>query len=178
MEVLAGNTSPREKSEKNRVETRRFFSDRRGRPLGLRGVFRVQIYKHVLVAVDGSTFSARAIERGGTLAVQLGAKLSLINVLAVDPAQSLPDSYWEAGQNEQAKILTEAVALVAKLGAQAETVAAEGNVDTEILAKCASLGCDLLVVGSHGHGGVRNFVLGSVSQRLANTSTVDFLIVR
>lgn len=135
-------------------------------------------YKHVLVAVDGSAFSERAVERGVSLAVEMGAKLSLINVLFADPTQSLSDSWWEKAQNEQAEILSKAVAQAAKLDASVETVTADGNVDVEILDKCTVLGCDLLIVGSHGHGQVHNFVLGSVTHSLANTSKVDFLIVR
>src|SRR5262245_22337198 len=47
----------------------------------------------------------------------------------------------------------------------AEIVVEEGNVANEIVAQAHARGVDLIVIGTHGHGGFVRFTLGSTTER-------------
>ena len=54
--------------------------------------------------------------------------------------------------------------------------AVESTPDT-ILDTAAAMGCGLIVIGTHGHGGVRRAVLGSVADRVSRHSPVPVMLV-
>src|SRR6185436_17923422 len=59
-----------------------------------------------------------------------------------------------------------------------EIVMREGNVVREILAQASDSRADLLVIGSHGRGGVQRLVLGSVAEKVLRQATCPVLTIR
>ena len=143
-------------------------------------------FKKILVALDFSEASARALRTAHELAKAAGAALEVVHVHPElydgrgNPELGLP---WpSAGQEERyLRFLVQEVQ-----GAVCTTVGSELEVHVEVthgdpvkrvLAVAEQRGADLLCVGSTGKGGVQRVLLGSVSQSLLRTSSVPVLVV-
>jgi len=59
-----------------------------------------------------------------------------------------------------------------------ETTTVEGSPAREIVDHAASIGADLVVMGTHGRSGVDRLLLGSVAERVVRSSPVPVLTVR
>lgn len=146
-------------------------------------------YSHLLVPTDGSELSSRAMGEAVDLARSLDARLTVFHVQTafpislvgvgelVDPATV--DALIEAARAHSSQVLEESLAQ-----ARAAGIAAEGLVEEHplphqaIVAACERLGCDLVVMASHGRRGLQGALLGSETQRVLNQSRVPVLVVR
>ncbi|MEZ5730680.1 MAG: universal stress protein [Burkholderiaceae bacterium] len=145
------------------------------------------MYKHILVATDGSEYAERAFSHAVELAKMLGAKLTAVTVTAPLEMTAIegvvispPADDYDAWQKQQATIaLDKASGAAAAAGVTAETrhlvrkQAYEG-----IIEAARSEGCDLIVMASHGRRGVSALLLGSETQKVLTHSTVPVLVVR
>jgi nucleotide-binding universal stress UspA family protein len=145
------------------------------------------MYKHILIASDGSELAARALEQGLALAKALGAKVTAVTVtepwtaaVSGEWAVAFPvEEYERAAAANAAKILAQVTEAAAAAGVACETVhikdqfAAEGIVD-----EAKNRACDLIVMGSHGRRGVVKFILGSQASRVLTHTHVPMLICR
>lgn len=138
----------------------------------------------ILVAVDGSDISTRAVK----FAINLGkhlAKPPAITVAAVDPplfpgadrklGAAAVRRYHEANFEH---LLQPARKLLSKAGLPFEEKALVGEIAPTLVALAKQGRYRLLVMGSHGRGAVKGLVLGSVSAKVLAHSTVAVTIVR
>lgn len=145
------------------------------------------MYKHLLIAVDGSELSDKALRHGVGLAKALNAKTTIVHVtppwasIAVgEIAVMFPPQEYEANMAEAA---TQLLARMSKLAETAGVAAATVHVsdphpDKAILATAEKSGCDLVVMGSHGRRGIAGLLLGSVTARTLTHSKVPVLVYR
>lgn len=141
----------------------------------------------IIVALDGSPLAEAALPVAARLASELGRPIHLVRV--VDTAEVL--AAIRAGEStgdtayEEARAACEREA-AAYLDARAAELAGQGlTVDHEIrgghpVSALLDLAqpSDLLVVTSHGHGGVRRWLLGSVAEKLIRHAHAPVLLVR
>ena len=138
----------------------------------------------ILVAVDGSPYTKRML---GYLAAHdewLGAQ-NTFTVLTVVPAvvpraaAVLAKDVLKAHYEEEAeKVLKPIRSFLAKKGLPVEFVSKTGAA-AEVIAALADKGrYDILMMGSHGHGSLRNLVLGSVATRVLAQCSTPVLLVR
>lgn len=148
------------------------------------------MYQHVLVAIDDSETSRKALGEAIALANTHGARLAIAH--AVD--ESLIQSFTTHGAAltntkplEEAligngrAILDEAVVQARMAGIEATThllASQDMPVADQIAQAVEKTGADLLVVGSHGRRGFRRLLLGSVAEDLMRKVAVSLLIVR
>jgi nucleotide-binding universal stress UspA family protein len=143
-------------------------------------------WRNILVPVDGSAPSKRAVAQAASLARKLGASLILIHVVtpfeALVYGEELPAVITHAdferhAQRTSGKTLAAArktAAGVACLRLTAWDVSA-----ADAIAKAARLHrCDLVVMGSHGRRGLERLLLGSVAQKVLAGSRVPVMICR
>jgi nucleotide-binding universal stress UspA family protein len=132
----------------------------------------------VLLAVDSSEFSKAAIEE---VAARLWPQETVVYVLNVVDVFALT-SGERTLRKEQNDAAQDLVANVAdQLGSRdIETVrqVVEGHPATSILEQSELLGTDLILVGSHGHGGVGKFLPGSVAREVLRNARCSVGIVR
>ncbi|TKX83377.1 universal stress protein, partial [Halorubrum sp. SS5] len=68
--------------------------------------------------------------------------------------------------------------LAADRDVDVETAVVEGSPSREIITHAEEAGCDLVVMGTHGRGGIDRLLLGSVAEKVVRGSSVPVLTVR
>jgi nucleotide-binding universal stress UspA family protein len=139
--------------------------------------------ERILIAVDGSPASNEAVAIGVELAAEQGADVTLVHVapiLDVAPVMAFPIAAAAPHivSAEDRAPLDRAVIYAGEHGVIADTELLRGDPVDEIVALADSLGADLIVVGSRGHGAFTNALLGSVSHGVLHESKRPVLVVR
>ena len=146
--------------------------------------------KRILVAVDGSGPSLRAVDLAANLAAKYRAELLLVNVMpeqaAFDPtlrdfarSEGLEGSPYEVFRAFGNKALSDAQTHANDAGVlQVTSEIATGEPADVILGAARERSIDLIVLGRRGRGQISALLLGSVSQKVANRSPCPVLIVR
>lgn len=138
-----------------------------------------------LAATDLSAPARHAAERAAMLARQTGGKLELVHVLEKDALTELrrlfaQDDAVEQSVRQQAQ--DELAQLAAELGTpellQVQCHLVEGAVLSSIAEQTDALGCNLVVVGAHGTGFMRHWLLGATAQRLLRKTMHPILLVK
>ena len=146
-------------------------------------------YTHLLAPSDGTDLSRRAVEQAAALAAALGARLTVLHAQESLPMPivGMGDSLdsrtveWllEAARQESERILGEALASAAAAGITAGREQVQGSTRHQaILAAAERLGCDLIVMASHGRRGIGGLLLGSETQRVLLRAPCPVLVVR
>jgi nucleotide-binding universal stress UspA family protein len=142
------------------------------------------MFKRILVPVDGSDTSNKALVAALELARTTGGSVRLIH--AMDDLIYL-SGYEYSGDvvgllREQArKILDGAAAIAASAGtpAEQELIEATGTRLGDIVAKAArDWNADLIVVGTHGRRGVGRVLLGSGAEQIIRAAPSPVLVIR
>jgi nucleotide-binding universal stress UspA family protein len=145
------------------------------------------MYKHILIASDGSELAGRAVEQGLTLAKTLGSNVTAVTVtepwtaaVSGEWAIAFPvEEYEKAAAANAQKILKQVSETAARIGVACETVHVQDQFPAEgIVEEAKARNCDLIVMGSHGRRGLAKFVLGSQATRVLTHSTTPMLICR
>lgn len=138
-------------------------------------------FEKVLIAVDYGPIAAHAVDVGVDLAHAMGAQLAFVH--AVDPTiELLPESGIPAAQllaeaEREGKKLLER--FKDELGEPASPVFfAMGKPAHEIVEAARMWHADVLVVGTHGRGGIKRVVLGSVAEDVMRHAPCPVLAVR
>ena len=136
--------------------------------------------KNILVPVDGSEGSDRAITHAISIAEICEAKLSFlyvanINQLAINAC--LSDAILEAVTKAGNVILDRAMEMVPS-GIEKEAFSETGSPAVVILDFATSNNADLIVMGSRGLGIVKGVLLGSVSQYIVEQARCPVLVVK
>lgn len=146
------------------------------------------MYKRVLVAVDGSETSTKALVSALQLARESGGQVRIVHMvegltpMAVDPYGSawsadLLDSLKKGGQ----QVLTDALDIARAAGVPADTELFDNF--GERLAECVvdaaqRFEADVVVVGTHGRRGMGRLLLGSGAEQIVRLAPVPVLVVR
>jgi nucleotide-binding universal stress UspA family protein len=140
--------------------------------------------KRMVVGVDGSGCSYRAMQWAHTVATEHGADLLVVTTWRpqqISPAT--PGGMFVAATDVHPKKLAEEALsdALATLPASSATSAVRHEVIEGIAAKVLidlSSEADLVVVGSQGHGAFAGMLLGSVSQHLVSHASCTVVVVR
>lgn len=139
--------------------------------------------KHILVPIDFSDCSKKALQYALPLAKEHQAALTLLYVVApaygagesggVDYAQ-LEASMREGGEKELAKLAVDEV----RGEVSAATLIRVGSPAREIIETARSLPADLIVISTHGRTGLKHVFLGSVAERIVQRAPCPVFVVR
>jgi nucleotide-binding universal stress UspA family protein len=143
-------------------------------------------FTKILVPLDGSPLAEAALEPAAALARLWDAEISLMQIvqpvfLATDPMLPLPsyDEQLTANQRDAAREYVQAVAeRLRDQGVKASGVAILGGVADELLGLARPGRIGLVAMATHGRGGARRLVLGSVADKLVRAADVPVLVVR
>jgi nucleotide-binding universal stress UspA family protein len=143
--------------------------------------------ERILCPTDFSKFSAAALERAARLASWFHSSVTVLNVIPptpwVYPAQGgLPSSavsveLLRAQREETQRELERAVAPFRARGVAIETRLGDGEPSAEIQTAAEALQADLIVMGTHGYGGFKRLLLGSVAEKMLRRAPCPVLTV-
>jgi nucleotide-binding universal stress UspA family protein len=144
------------------------------------------MYKHILIATDGSQLANKAVMAGLMLAKTLGAKATAITasepwtaMMIGAPAFAFPiEDYEKAAAENAARVLAGVSETAKKVVVACDTVHVTGFPAEAIIETAKKRKCDLIVMASHGRRGIARALLGSQATRVLSLSTIPVLICR
>jgi nucleotide-binding universal stress UspA family protein len=141
------------------------------------------MFHHILVAIDGSKISEKALETAIEEARVWKATVNAVYVVETGLFSSLPmDNTWEIMysmlEKEGDKALSTARRKAEEQGVKIEAVIRQGHAGNEIVRAAKETGADLVIVGSHGKSEVDRLLLGSVSSFVVSNCTANVMVVR
>ncbi|MDR0253627.1 MAG: universal stress protein [Brucellaceae bacterium] len=149
------------------------------------------MYKHILIATDGSELAEKGLEQGLQLASQLGSKVTILTVTEPFPMMATASSAgWIASpkdieiyndnQAAQAQgILKHAGEAAAKHSVKAELIHVADRWPAEAITEASHKGdIDLIVMTSHGRRGIGRLLLGSQTSEVLTHTKTAILVVR
>lgn len=146
------------------------------------------MFKHLLVASDGSEHALRAAHVAGEIAQKFAAEVSVLcvydpprnRVPPVGPHTETLDSDAMARFAEEVLDTVEAKTcrVLSDLGVRYMARREMGHPVEVIVGVAARSNVDLIVLGSRGLGGMESFLLGSVSDRVLHHAHCPVLIVK
>jgi nucleotide-binding universal stress UspA family protein len=151
--------------------------------------------KKILVPIDGSESADKALNLALDIARNYKAEVEILHVIPKISATLTPypvmsgspaispnwiDDYYKEAQIESRKMLTEAMKLAQSKGEDLKIKPKldKGRPSDIIVAEAEDEDFDLIVMGSRGLGGIKEYILGSVSNQVIHESKSPILIVK
>lgn len=157
----------------------------------------VPLFEKILVPLDGSEHSLRALEIAIQIAKKFDGKITLIHVYSVtirpvmmpEPTTLTPpmipvmtpaevSKAVEATRKAGASILTEGEQKVKAEEVQVETLLKEGHTVQEIIRTAKEGKFDLIVIGGRGISKIRELLLGSVTDGVIHHAPCPVLVIK
>jgi len=141
------------------------------------------MYDRILVPTDGSPEVEAAIEHALDLALAHGAEIRALYVVDTAAMGSLAvEGGWDGvhgALSEEGQSAIDRVREIADArGIEVEGTVLEGSPARRIVEHARDVDADVIVMGTHGRGGIDRLLLGSVAERVVRASTVPVLTVR
>ena len=141
------------------------------------------MFSRILVPVDGSDNSHRALDAALFLSEKLGAKVTAIHVMEDVPvlhieSEKLLRELLDAYKKENLLVLSKCSEIATEKGLTIDTKLLQGNPSSAILDFCEKEKHDIIVMGSRGMGKFKELVLGSVSSKVLHHSSCPVMIIR
>lgn len=141
------------------------------------------MFKKIIVAIDGSEVSKRALSVGIDESKAWNAELHAIYVIETGLLSSIPvdntiEAIYGLLENEGEQVMTFCREKADEAGIVFKTHISQGHAGNEILKAAETEGADLIILGSHGKSEVDRFLLGSVTTYVVRHSSISTLVVR
>jgi len=140
--------------------------------------------KQILVPVDFSTFSGRALRHALPLAQRFGAEIVLLHVIELFPidyvtgTESDPITGAEGRRRAKHALSKLGARILESGGVPYRSVVRTGKPFREITRAARELDADLIVLSTHGRMGLDRFYLGSTAERVVRHAACPVLVVR
>jgi len=147
------------------------------------------MYKRIVVAVDGSETSNKALDEATKLAREMSSIILLLHVCEELPIMWEPDGMnmmliqnsLEAIADAGKELLEKHRKMLTQQNITAETKLVktyDGRISSVISDEAQKWNADLLVVGTHGRKGIAHLLMGSVAEGVTRTTSMPVLLVR
>lgn len=140
--------------------------------------------RHILVPIDFSPYSEKALDYAIDLAKSLQARLTLLHVVdtiswGVAQAEAMiPPSVWQELETGIAEHMETFHQRTHDAGLQGETLTIRGTPFDTIIDIAKDRGVDLIVMGTHGRTGLPHVLVGSVTERVVRLAPCPVLVTR
>ncbi len=140
-------------------------------------------FARVLCPTDFSEFSTAALSYATALAASYGSAIRILHVLTpfpiVAPFGDVPGNVqlYESQRVQGQQALEAEAARVRRPGLTVDVELRDGSAVHETLDAARDWGADLIVIGTHGRGGMERLVLGSVAEKVLRKAPCAVLAV-
>ena len=139
-------------------------------------------FRKILVSIDSDPIAVHAADVGADLARMAGAEIAFIHVIEpelVNAADTgIQPDVFVAQAKETGRRLIEDFRKRLPPGTAALEFLQVGKPATEIVDAAREWPADLVVIGSHGRGGIKRALLGSVAEHVMRQAPCPVLVVR
>ncbi|GCF12942.1 universal stress protein UspA [Haloarcula mannanilytica] len=139
------------------------------------------MYDRILVPTDGSAGTRDVLEHAETLATAHDSEIHALYVVDTGRFSTLPhEPTWESVTQSLHREGEQALDMVRRLVADdvpLTRATSEGSPSREIVDYAGQHDCDLIVMGTHGRGGIDRLLLGSVAERVVRSAHVPVVTV-
>lgn len=142
------------------------------------------MYSKILVPLDGSPLSEKALEHAAELAQGTDAEIILLEAVQ-DSLAAVPEARYRvpvrqvySGALRGIKYLEEVAARMRREGWKVRCDVLEGDPREAILAFARREKVDLIVMSTHGHAGLKRKVLGCLAEKLAFVTNAPVMLVK
>jgi nucleotide-binding universal stress UspA family protein len=139
------------------------------------------MFKRLLVPLDGSNLAEAAVPAAAYLAQTLAAPAILIHVIERDAPKAVHGQRHLTTEDEACAYLSQIATQYFPAGLQIELhvhTSAVSDVADSIVQHVAEFGSDLIVMCTHGHGGLRRLLFGPIAQQVINLGKTPLLLIR
>jgi len=141
------------------------------------------LFTNILVPIDGSDNSYRALDAALLLSEKLGSNITVIHVMEEVPithigSEKMLNELLEAYKKENQDILLKCSEIANQKGLTIKTFLLQGNPASAILDYMKKEKFDLVIMGSRGLGKFKELILGSVSSKIVHHSPCAVLLIR
>jgi nucleotide-binding universal stress UspA family protein len=139
------------------------------------------VFHKILVAIDGSPASEKALAAAVDLAAHYGADVTALGVAELPEVVGMIDEVDELrrGAESHFRQLGEAAVQYARSrGVALRSVVVRGHAADSIVRYAETEGVNLIVLGEHGHSRIARFFLGSTSDRVSEHCRCTVMIVK
>lgn len=155
------------------------------------------MYKHILVALDGSALAEQVLPHVEALAGTFGSKVTLLRATPIPDIATVPaplgmpmtppmtpysgemyDKAIEAEHREAQDYLSVVVARLGRAGAEVGMEVVDGEAANTIVERAEVLGTDLIAMTTHGRTGLERLFVGSVAEEVVRRAPCAVLLVR
>jgi nucleotide-binding universal stress UspA family protein len=144
------------------------------------------MYQRIVVPVDGSDTSRKALQEAIKLAQMFRARLKLVHVVEnarVFDAEGMVDyaALREVATKGGEMILSRAKEMAEQAGVATETALLEAGGDRNenvIVSDARQWLAELIVIGTHGRSGISRLLFGSVAEGVVRGATMPVLLIR
>lgn len=139
------------------------------------------MFTHFLVPLDGSRLAEAPLAAARSLAATLGARVTLLHIIERNAPPAIHGDRHLTSTAEAEAYLKEVAgqwfpAHTADVAVHVHTEGAE-SVASGVVDHAEELGCDLIVLASHGRGGLRHRLFGSIAQRVVGQGRIPVFLV-
>ncbi|HLR81271.1 MAG TPA: universal stress protein [Bacillota bacterium] len=139
------------------------------------------MYKHILIAADGSEHSQRAAKNAVQIAqCNPDANIEIVYVFDPNKAKSEALNHWDVEYvgDQRKRRIKSVEEIVSRSGVSYETTVLNGEPRHMLVDYANRNEVDLVVIGSRGLNVLQEMVLGSVSHKVAKRANCPVLIVK
>ena len=148
------------------------------------------MYRHILIATDGSALAEKAVSHGLSLAKSVGAKVTALIVEAPFNVYDVPESkvrlmseaierHSEHARQHADRVLRHVADTAKAADVPCETVQIDHDQPYQaIITTAGDQNSDLIVMASHGQSGISALLLGSVTNKVLTHTKVPVLVCR
>ena len=150
-------------------------------------MWRYKVFNRLLVTLDGSELSERALEPAFAIAQKFKAEITLLRVITVDVMIAVGASgahtdelrNWHVGHEREAALayLGTISARWQGMGVPVRTRVMTGAPPERILSAVAENGIDLIVMSTHGWTGLSRLLYGSVAEAVVRGTHLPVLLI-